>query len=244
MPKISLKKQQIKQREEDILKAALILIENTGFGSLKMDQLAQQSGCTKGTLYNHFINKEDLLCELGVLYCHEQMRLYQRLDSYAGNSREKVMALFLAYQIFSFSNKGLFSCVLHIQSDAQMERASAQRLAVYREAEMALVMRIVSAIQLGLDQGDIESHHQSNVLQLAFTGWATAFGNIALMMSSQGAFLTQQADREAQLLSATQFMLDGLAWRPLSTDKDYQKSWTEIGNTFFNQELLMLRKQN
>jgi len=153
-----------------------------------------------------------------------------------------VMGLFLAYQIFAFLNQALFSCVLQIQSNAQLQRASATRLAAYREAEMQLVMCIVSAIQYGIDQGDIPEKHRSNVLQLAFTGWATAFGNISLMLSSQGAFLTQQADREAQLFNATQFMLDGIQWSPLSTEIDYQKTWNGIGERYFKEELKTLGK--
>lgn len=235
-------KQRIKQREETILLAALHLIEEHGFGALTMEQLARQAKCTKGTLYNHFINKEDLLCELGTRYSEKQMTYYRRIEGDSLNSRERVLGLFLAYQIFAFLNRSLFSCVLQIQSNAQLQRASPTRLATYREAEMQLVMCIVSAIQYGIDQGDIPKKHKTNILQLAFTGWATTFGNIALMLSSQGAFLTQQADREAQLFNATQFMLDGLQWRPLSIEKEYQKSWKEIGALYFKSELKILHE--
>lgn len=240
MQTISPAQQRIQQREQAILKAALHIIEERGFGALTMEQLARQAQCTKGTLYNHFINKEDLLCELGSLYCDKQMPFYRKVEAGSINSRERVMGLFLAYQIFAFSNQGLFSCVLQIQSNAQLQRASATRIAAYRDAEMKLVMCIVSAIQYGIDQGDIHEKHRGNVLQLAFTGWATAFGNISLMLSSQGAFLTQQADREAQLFGATQFMLDGLQWSPLSTEVDYKNTWNEIGARYFKKELKVL----
>jgi len=234
--------QRIHEREQIILDTALRLIEESDYGSLTMEHLARQAQCTKGTLYNHFINKEDLLCALGVRYCQKQIEFYQRLESFSSHSRTQVMGLFLAYQIFAFLNRGLFSCVLQIQSNAQLERASATQLSAYRESEMLLVMRLVSAIQYGLDQGDIDAKHRPKTLQLAFTGWATAFGNIALMMSSQGSFLTQQAEREAQLFDATQFMLDGLQWQPISTKKDYQQCWTDIGTRYFKDELDALSK--
>ena len=63
------------------------------------------------------------------------------------------------------------------------------------------------------------------------------------MMSSQGAFLTQQADRERQLFASVQIFLDGAGWQPLSSEKDYEKSWHEIGELFFASELDELKRR-
>ena len=229
--------QKIKQREEHIVQAALKQIDKAGYGSLTLEQLARDVKCSKGTVYNHFANKEDLLVELGARCCHEQLKFYNKLNDYEGNSREKIMAIFLAYQIYSFLNPALFICILNLQNTSVMERASEDRLNRYRIKEMGVVSRLVTTIQGGVDDGDIEVENQSDVLRLAFTGWALAFGNISLMMSAQGAFLTQQADREKQLFMSVQMLLDGGNWLPLSKDKDYEKSWHEIGQRFFSSEL-------
>ena len=61
---------------------------------------------------------------------------------------------------------------------------------------MRVILHMTHIIQDGLDKGHIDTQYQGKVFELAFTGWATAFGNISLMMSSQGAFLTQQADKD------------------------------------------------
>lgn len=227
----------IKQREEDIIRAALVRIGSVGYGSLTLEQLAGDVQCSKGTIYNHFANKEDLLVELGARCYEEQQKFYKKLDDYEGNSREQVMALFLAYQIYSFLNPALFSCVLNLQNMTVMEGASTERLSRYRIEEMGVVSRLAATIQGGVDAGDISVENPAEIFTLAFAGWALAFGNISLMMSSQGAFLTQQADRENQLFMSVQMLLDGGGWQPLSSEKNYKKSWYEIGGRFFASEL-------
>jgi AcrR family transcriptional regulator len=233
----------IQAREEKIIQCALDIIDESGFASLRMESLHKRAECTKGTLYNHFINREDLLCEIASRYCVSLMSYYQRLETFNGNTREQVMALFQAYQIFCFSNPALFAGVLQLQNPSLMARGSEKRLTHYRNEEMRLILHMTHIIQDALDEGHINAQYQTKVFELAFTGWATAFGNISLMMSSQGAFLTQQADKEQQLFLATNFSLDGLGWLPLSKDFDYKKTWHNVGERYFKEELEALRKK-
>ena len=233
----------IQVREEKIIKCALEIIDESGFASLRMETLHKRAECTKGTLYNHFINREDLLCEIATRYSISIMAYFKRMESFRGNTREQIMALFLAYQTFCFSNPALFASVLQLQNQSLMERGSEKRLNNYRKEEMRVILHMTHIIQHALDEGHIGAQYQGKVFELAFTGWATAFGNISLMMSSQGAFLTQQADKEQQLFLATNFSLDGLGWLPLSTEFDYQKTWGDVGERYFKEELEELRQK-
>ena len=231
----------IQNREEKIIKCALEIINESGFASLKMENLHKRADCTKGTLYNHFINREDLLCEIATRYSSSLLSYYQRLDAYEGSSREKMMALFLAYQVFCFSNPALFTCVVQLQNPSLLARCSSKRLDNYRKEEMRLVLHMTVIIQEAIDQGDIEAKYKTKVFELAFTSWAAAFGNVSLMMSSQADFLTQQADKEEQLFLATNVSLDGLGWRPLSKEAEFKSTWNKVGRRYFEEELSKLR---
>jgi AcrR family transcriptional regulator len=48
-------------RKAAILAAARLLVDRTGFPSLTMDAVAARSGLAKGTLYNYFTTREELL---------------------------------------------------------------------------------------------------------------------------------------------------------------------------------------
>lgn len=230
----------IQAREEIIIACALDIIQESGFASLKMETLHKRANCTKGTLYNHFLNREDLLCEIATRFCNALMAYYQRLAPFEGSSREKMMALFLAYQIFCFNNPALFTCVVQLQNPSLLDRASKKHLDRYRKEEMHLVLHMTDIIREAIDEGDIEPKYKTKVFELAFTSWATAFGNVSLMMSSQRAFLALQSDKEDQLFLATNFALDGLGWLPLSNSFDFKKSWDKVGQNYFKDELAIL----
>lgn len=58
-----------------ILKAALEVFTEKGFYKAKMEEIAQQAGVGKGTIYEYFSSKENLFCET----LKESMEIYGRL---------------------------------------------------------------------------------------------------------------------------------------------------------------------
>ena len=107
---------------------------------------------------------------------------------------------------------------------------------------MRLIMYITRIIQDAVNDGDIHAQYHKQIFELAFAGWANAFGSISLLMSNQGAFIAHQKDKEQQFFLNTNISLDGLGWLPLSTDFNYQNTWDQIGNKYFKDELLVLRQ--
>jgi AcrR family transcriptional regulator len=60
MTKVSLKVRQRKEREEAILNVALDMMAAQSYAAMKMEDLADQVGLSKGSLYLHFPSKEAL----------------------------------------------------------------------------------------------------------------------------------------------------------------------------------------
>jgi AcrR family transcriptional regulator len=60
-PELSLKDRQRQMRENAILDAAHILLAEKGYQGMTMDDLATRVGIAKGSLYQHFRSKEDLI---------------------------------------------------------------------------------------------------------------------------------------------------------------------------------------
>lgn len=58
--KIPFKKQQFEAREEAILDAVNKLLSEKGFDLMTMDDVANEVGVAKGSLYKHFSSKEKL----------------------------------------------------------------------------------------------------------------------------------------------------------------------------------------
>ena len=58
---MGLRKRQVEERRDRILRAARKLIADEGVASLTMRSLAESAGLSVPTLYNHFRNKNDIL---------------------------------------------------------------------------------------------------------------------------------------------------------------------------------------
>lgn len=63
MPRQTYKERERQRREQEILRVAARLIREGGYASLNMDELADEVGVSKPTLYQHFRGKEDMVIQ-------------------------------------------------------------------------------------------------------------------------------------------------------------------------------------
>lgn len=71
------RQQQFKQREETILQVAEQLLLESGEGDITLDSLAEQLDLAKGTLYKHFVSKDELFLQLIIGYEMQLLSLSQ-----------------------------------------------------------------------------------------------------------------------------------------------------------------------
>ena len=64
MLELSAKQRELQERDEDILRVARDLVLLHGYHGMTMNQIAQESGYPKGTLYQRFVCKEDVITAL------------------------------------------------------------------------------------------------------------------------------------------------------------------------------------
>jgi len=77
-PKPSRKELERHRRKADILIAARELFINKGFASATLEEVAQAAEFSKGTIYNYFANKEDLLWGLIEQFLEESVEVARR----------------------------------------------------------------------------------------------------------------------------------------------------------------------
>jgi len=74
------REREFKRREEDILQASFDLFAKNGIESVTIDMIAEKAGVGKGTIYKHFIGKNEIFASLVILQGHELMNALNRLD--------------------------------------------------------------------------------------------------------------------------------------------------------------------
>ena len=73
---------------------------------------------------------------------------------------------------------------------------------------------------------------------LAFVQWAQAFGGNALFKPTQQLGMFTQLEPQTTMLLGINLLLDGLNWKPLSKEWDYQASWQRIMTALASDPLL------
>lgn len=192
------------------------MICKEGVSSLTMEKLAARLPFSKGTLYNHFASREDLLVALSVRCVELHRDTFARVATMPGRTRERFCAL------------GMACCTLEEGSDMDvpvlineslLAQGSPEKVQAFRHAYEATIGVIAGIVRDAIASGDMEDRWQPEFV--AFTTWALHFGSEDLF--SRGVIFRGHSDeafrREQQVMAAT--LLDGFGWKPLSRELDY-----------------------
>ncbi len=237
------KAREVADREQLLLNIALEIIETHGFSALTMDKLTQQSEYSKGTVYNHFSSKEDLLSALCLRAVRVQQLLYNKLITFDACSREKVVGFAFAYELFAKLNPALFMVGLTVKTSAIREKASVQRSNAITQAENELIETMVSMANSAIETGELDKKHAQNLYQVTFSIWCMGFGTVSLMRTLGECGASSCIDNiciDNSLLYHVSSLLDGLGWAPLSNNFDYTNTWSKLKNDLYAPEIALL----
>ncbi len=237
------KAREVANREQLLLDKALEIVEELGFAQLTMDKLTARSEYSKGTVYNHFSSKEDLLCALCLRCLRIQKTLYAKLAGFEGTTREKILGFFFAYCLFARLNPTLYMIALSVKSPAVMEKSSPKRCQDLTDAEDGVVGMVSKLAENALNSGDLGSLYSENLYQLTFAAWCTGFGTVALLNTvgkNTQSNCMERLDIENTMLFNASILLDGLRWKPYSDEFDYRKTWQKLNTEVFAEELKLL----
>lgn len=84
--------------KDKIIDAATELFSRKGYYETSMDDVAQQAGVAKGSLYYHFKTKSKLFCETalaGLQFITDQVRIITRQDRPAMDIAQQILVLFV-----------------------------------------------------------------------------------------------------------------------------------------------------
>ncbi|UXY17138.1 TetR/AcrR family transcriptional regulator [Chitiniphilus purpureus] len=232
------KQRELAQRDDMLLDQAQELLEESGFSNLTLDKLAARTEFSKGTIYNHFSSKEDLLTALCIRGLQIQLAMYLKAVEFPGNSREKVIGLHYAYNLYARIHPTLFMCVLSGLAPHVIEKTSAKRMEERRFFEGKVTAVLDRLVQQALESGHIASPLACDAATVAFANWAVGFGTTALLQSAKRATSIERLDSNAVLRRNVDFVLDGLLWHPLSHAWDYEATWLRLSDYFDEQALL------
>jgi AcrR family transcriptional regulator len=219
-------------REELILNQAQRMLLREGFQDLNLDELAEAVEYSKGTLYLHFKTKEDLALAVVTRALKERADFFERALKFQGRSRERVSAVGFACCHFAQVYPDYFSVELMLKSLSFWEKADEVRQHQYGMQGGRCFRVMHRIVTEGIQAGDLPQGNMTPE-EIVFSIASTAMGSHIMSRNPQAAVLAGIDDPLRALCRNVNLVLDGLAWKPLSKEWDYDSVDRRIKKEIF-----------
>lgn len=234
----------LKEREQKIINVAINLIQKVGIENLTMDKVVAQVPFSKGTVYKHFIGKEDLLLAISNHAMNVLSDLFERAYQFKGCSRERMLLLNFSYLIYAILYPALFQAVICAKSQSVIGKSSEQRLNENDQLQVKLLTPIHGIVNVGLLDDSLTLPDHMNIQQLCFANWSIAYGAITLL-SDEVESCSGRTDLivERELFNHSNLLFDGMGWKPLTKDKKHCTELQIALQRLFPKELALIKEK-
>ncbi|SFC98973.1 TetR/AcrR family transcriptional regulator [Pseudoalteromonas denitrificans] len=239
-----LDEQALQAREQDIINAAVVLIQEQGVEHLTMDKVVGKVSYSKGTVYKHFDGKEDLLLAISNYAVSILSDLFWRASQFQGCTRERMLLLNFSYLIYAILHPALFQTVVCAKSPNVSGKSSEKRLQEQEQLEFKLLGAIHGIVEGALTDKSLNIPEHMDIQQLCFANWSMAYGTIILLSGE----VEQCSGRtalivERELFNQNNLLFDGMKWQPLTHEKDYASALKKALEQVFPKELLLMHEK-
>ena len=215
------RQREIAGRAQLFLAAARDLIRQDGLLNLQMSKVAEKCDYAVGTLYQHFLSKEDLLVALATDEAQERVDMFQRVHDWgAATTRERMIGFAVADIVYARRNPEHFRLLQFALTEVVWGAAPASRRQACLDANAPLRQLTLSLIAEAVRNGDLDMRGlQPDEVCLA--PWALALGMHSIMHTE--GLLEQHEIREPYhlMLRHLSELLNGLGWKPLADPTDH-----------------------
>jgi len=237
------KQREIRQREAQILEVARGHLLEGGYLGLNMDRIAAQMEYSKGTIYQHFRNKEEILIALANEALQQRRVMFARAAQYdasaehPGARRLRIAAVGAAAEAFVEMFPHYFVVEQIVRASSIWEKTSSERRAVMRNCERQCMAIVGGVVRDAVEQGELQLPTGLQAEDIVFGLWSINLGAQTITSSSDSLGELGIPNPVSSLRESQARMLDGYHWRPLSSDFDYSAHMDLVKRELFSDAL-------
>ena len=231
MNTLSRKQRELQQREQLILDTAQLILNQEGFSSLTMERIASEIEYSKGTIYNHFTSKEDVISSIGCRCMRRLIDLFKRAANYPGSHRERISAIVIAHSLYAQLHPVEIQNMQIIKSQAVRNKVSPDKQNEILKLEQTVTGIVMGIVRDAMQDGEIGSDDQCLPDGIVLGLWTMGYGSNLLHLSDipfDKLGMCQPLD--IAWINSNK-LLDSYQWKPLSHEMDIhalQQSLTQI----------------
>lgn len=234
------KQREIKEREGRILQLAQRMIVHDGYHGLSMDRIAEALEYSKGTIYQHFSCKEEILMALVNQAMERRLDLFRRAATFQGRSRERITAIGVGAALFFQLYPDHFHIEHTVRITSIKEKTSEQRRMCLERCEASCSEIVLGVINDAVAAGDLVIDGDFGVGQVGFGLWSLTFGGYSLAATSPSLANLGIHDPILAIRNNCSRLLDGVGWKPLAKDLDLPNLIERIQRELFAPEIAQL----
>jgi AcrR family transcriptional regulator len=215
-------KNEVKQKRETfMLDQARKIASAEGLHALSLPRLADETGYSKPTVYKYFSTKEDLIVAIAAQSAAIRASYYERAVTFQGRPREKLYG-------FNALNFGFlhpyFREMLDLNINHMSFKGGGTRIKEFFENRERELEIHVGVVREAIEKGDLSLPKGTDEYQLIFTLMSTTFGGY-VMRESDSPLMKKWFDHIRFKDGVFgEIVLDGLGWKPLSSEWDYKET--------------------
>ncbi len=200
------KQKPAEERRQEILAAAARCFARKGFPATTMDDVAAESGLSKGSLYWYFHSKDELLAALMFWYLEGFEQAMDAITQQPLSARQKMIRVMEVFAAEMRQSRDLWPVMLDFMSQARQ----APQLKQHLERVYADWIELLGSL---LDQGVAEGELRPVNSRALSAIFVAVYDGLALQD-----LLLGEVDWDAVTATLAQVLFDGLTHRPAEND--------------------------
>ncbi len=236
METLTRKQREIHDREKQILTLARSILTREGFQALSMDRLAAEMEYAKGTLYNHFPHKEEIVAALAVESLELRREMMETASMLAAESRMKMMAIGTACELYAGRCGEHFAVELMLRDAVIWEKSSTKRQELVRGCELRAMAIVAGVVRDAVAAGSLELPVSMSAEELVFGFWSLTFGSHVLANSSPSLPEIGIRDPQKSIRYHGWTLMNGYNWQPLVSFEETNRLMDEFASRIFKND--------
>ncbi len=223
MIQLTPKQEEIKLREQRILDVARSVLIQHGYHGLSMERIAAKVEYSKGTIYNHFANKEEIIVALAIETVGRRLEMFKQAAQFRGASRFRMLAIGQAAEKFVRDYADFFTLEQILQLPSVRQKISQQRQHEINSIEVRCMDIVAGIVRDAVAAEDLVLGPDVTPEKLVFGIWSLTSGGFAIAARS-GTLPHLGLDNPFELVHHhTAALMDGFGWAPKSSEYDSNK---------------------
>jgi AcrR family transcriptional regulator len=220
---LSRKQREIQERETQILAIARPVLLAEGYQSLSMERIASQMEYAKGTIYNHFPNKEEIVTALALESLELRRRMFERAAMASPCARRRMIAIGCACDLYAMECQEHFAIEQMLRNSVIWEKSSEKRQELIRRCEYRSMGIVAGIVRDAVAAGDLKLPEAMTCEEFVFGFWALTYGSYVLTSTSPSLPDIGVSDPFRTVRYHAYSLMNGYGWQPITSFEETEQ---------------------